>query len=160
MKTRFVQRLAVVSAAALISLSGTAALAQPGPHGPHGGDFSFGIAAVKDQLNLNTSQQTMWDSAVAQTKSARDSGRANMQRIKDAMTAELAKTEPDLAAVAAVADDVQATNTALRRQVRSTWLALYATFSPDQKAVVKNAIQQRVSRMESFRQKWLQRHGG
>ena len=67
MKTRLVQRLAIVSAAALLSLSGTAALAQPGPHGPHGGDFSFGIAALKDQLNLNTSQQTMWDSAVAQT---------------------------------------------------------------------------------------------
>ena len=160
MKTRLVKRLAVVSAAALISLSGTAALAQPGPHGAHGGDFSFGIAALKDQLNLNTSQQTMWDSAIAQTKAARDTGRANMQRIKDAMTAELAKAEPDLAAVAAVSDDVQAANTALRKQVRGTWLAVYATFSADQKAVVKNAIQQRVARMESFRQKWLQRHGG
>ena len=160
MKTRLVQRLAVVSAAALISLSGTVALAQPGPHGPHGGDFSFGIAALKDQLNLNTSQQTMWDSAVAQTKAARDTGRANMQRIKDAMSTELAKTEPDLAAVAAVADDVQATNNALRKQVRSTWLSVYATFSPDQKAVVKTALQQRVARMESFRQKMLQRHGG
>src|SRR5437762_10164044 len=124
MTALFVQRLAVMSAAALISLSGTAALAQPGPHGPHGGDFSFGIAALKDQLSLNTSQQTMWDSAVAQTKAARDTGRANMQRIKDAMTTELAKAEPDLAAVAAVADDVQATNTASRKQVRSTWLAL------------------------------------
>ena len=160
MKTRLVQRLAVVSAAALISLSGAVALAQPGPHGPHGGDFSFGIAALKDQLNLNTSQQTMWDSAVAQTKAARDTGRANMQKIKDAMTTELAKTEPDLAAVAAVADDVQAANTALRKQVRSTWLAVYATFSPDQKAIVKTALQQRVARMESFRQKILQRLGG
>ena len=159
MKTRLVRRLAVVSAAALISLSGVA-LAQPGPRGPHGGDFSFGIAALKEQLNLNTSQQTMWDNAVAQTKAARDTGRANMQRIKDAMSTELAKTEPDLAAVAAVSDDVQAANTALRKQVRGTWLALYATFSPDQKAVVKNAIQQRMSRMESFHQKWLQRHGG
>ena len=90
MKTRFVQRLAVLSAAALISLSGTAALAQPGPHGLHGGDFSFGIAALKDQLNLNTSQQAMWDSAVAQTKATRDTGRANTQKIKDAMTTELA----------------------------------------------------------------------
>ena len=102
----------------------------------------------------------MWDSAVAQTKAARDTGRANMQKIKDAMTTELAKTEPDLAAVAAVADDVQATNTALRKQVRITWLSVYATFSPEQKAVVKTALQQRVARMESFRQKMLQRHGG
>jgi Spy/CpxP family protein refolding chaperone len=159
MNTRFIKRIAVVSAAALISLTGAVALAQPG-HGHHGGDFSFGIAALKGQLNLNTSQQTMWDNAVAQTKAARDTGRANLQRIKDAMTAELAKAEPDLGAVAAVSDDVQAANSTLRKQVRGTWLALYATFSPDQKAIVKNAIAQRMARMESFRQKILERHGG
>jgi hypothetical protein len=83
-----------------------------------------------------------------------------LQRIKDAMTAELAKAEPDLGAVAAVSDDVQAANSTLRKQVRGTWLALYATFSPDQKAIVKNAIAQRMARMESFRQKMLERHGG
>jgi len=160
MNTRFARRLAVVSAAALISLTGAVALAQPGPHGHHGGDFSFGIAALKGQLNLNTSQQTMWDNAVAQTKAAHDTGRANMQRVKDAMSAELAKAEPDLAAVAAVGDEVQAANGALRKQVRGSWLALYATFSPDQKALVKNALQQRIARMQSFRQKMLERHGG
>ncbi|HEY2817897.1 MAG TPA: periplasmic heavy metal sensor [Casimicrobiaceae bacterium] len=160
MNTRFMKRIAVVSAAALISFTGAVALAQPGPHGHHGGDASFGIAALKGQLNLNTSQQTMWDNAIAQTKAARDTGRANMQRIKNAMTTELAKAEPDLGAVAAVSDDVQAANSALRKQVRGTWLALYATFSADQKAIVKNAITQRMARMESFRQKMLERHGG
>ena len=158
MNTRFTQRLAAFAAAALLMLSGGAAFAQ-GPHGAHGGELSFGIAALKDQLNLNTSQQTMWDSAVAQTKAARESGRANMQRIRDAMNTELAKPEPDLAAVAAVADDVHAANQALRKQVRGTWLALYATFSPDQKATVKNAIQQRMSKMQALRQKWQERHG-
>jgi Spy/CpxP family protein refolding chaperone len=159
MKTRLIQRFAIVSAVALISLSGTAALAQPGPHGAHGGDFAFGIAHLKSQLNLNTSQQTMFDNAVAQSKAARDTARANFQRIRDAMNAELAKPEPDLAAVAAVSDDVQAANIALRRQVRGTWLALYATFTPEQKAVVKNAIQQRTARMQALREKWQQRHG-
>src|SRR3954464_15211327 len=130
MNTQFIKRLAVASAAAVIWLSGAAALAQPGPHGHHGGDVAFGIPALKGQLNLNTSQQTMWDNAVAQTKAARDTGRANMQKIKDAMTAELAKAEPHLAAVAAIADDVQAGNTALRKQVRNAWLSVYATFSP------------------------------
>ncbi|HEY4137731.1 MAG TPA: periplasmic heavy metal sensor [Casimicrobiaceae bacterium] len=160
MNTRFMKRIAVVSAAALISLTGAVALAQPGPHGHHGGDASFGIAALKGQLNLNTSQQTMWDNAIAQTKAARDTGRANMQRIKNAMTTELAKAEPDLGAVAAVSDEVQAANSTLRKQVRGTWLALYATFSPDQKVIVKSAIAQRMARMESFRQKMHERHGG
>ena len=49
-----------------------------------------------------------------------------------ALAAELAKAEPDLAAVAAVGDDVQAKNLALRHQVRDAWLAVYSTFSPDQ----------------------------
>ena len=76
------------------------------------------------------------------------------------MNAELAKAEPDLAAVASVADDVQASNSALRKQVRSTWLALYATFTPDQKAIVRDALKQRIAQMESFRQKMQQRRGG
>jgi len=154
------KRVAVWAAAAFISLSGAAAFAQPGPHGHHGGDASFGIAALKGKLNLNTSQQTMWDNAVAQTKTAHDTGRANMQQIKDAMTAELAKAEPDLAVVAAVADNVQASNSALRKQVRNTWLALYATFTPDQKAIVRDTLKQRMARMESFHQKMLERRGG
>ena len=154
------KRVAVWAAAAFISMSGAAAFAQPGPHGHHGGDASFGIAALKGQLNLNTSQQTMWDNAVAQAKAARDTGRANMQTVKDAMTAELAKAEPDLAAVAAVADNVQASNSALRKQVRNTWLALYATFTPDQKAIVRDTLKQRMARMESFHQKMLERRGG
>ena len=153
------KRLAAVTAAALISICGVA-LAQGPHHGGHGGDSSFGIARLKDQLNLNTSQQQMWDSAVAQSKAARDTARSNIQKVKDAMKAELAKAEPDLAAVAAVADDAQAANSALRKQVRSTWLALYATFTPDQKAVVKEALSKRIARMESFRQKMLERHGG
>jgi Spy/CpxP family protein refolding chaperone len=160
MNIRFANRLAVTAAAALLSLSAAAALAQPGHHGHRGGDASFGIAALKGQLNLNTSQQAMWDNAVAQAKAAHDTGRANMQKMKDAMSAELAKTEPDLAAVAAVADDAQASNSALRKQVRNAWLAVYATFTPDQKAVVRDALKQRVARMETLRQKMLERRGG
>jgi Spy/CpxP family protein refolding chaperone len=76
------------------------------------------------------------------------------------MTTELAKAEPDLSAVAAVSDDVQASNSALRKQVRATWLALYATFTPDQKAIVKTSLQNRMAKMESFRQKMLERRGG
>jgi Spy/CpxP family protein refolding chaperone len=161
MNHRLNSRLAAVAASAFILLTGAAALAQPGQPGPHhGGDFTMAIAALKGQLNLNTSQQTMWDSAVAQSKVAHDTARANMDKIKAAMTTELAKAEPDLSAVAAVSDDVQASNSALRKQVRGTWLALYATFTPDQKAIVKASLQNRMAKMESFRQKMLERRGG
>ena len=163
------RRAAAVTAAALALAFGGTALAQPagGHGGPHGamagpGDEMLGhlIDHAQVQLNLNTSQKLAFDSAVAQTKAAHESGRALHQKVKDALAAELAKTEPDLAAVAAVADGVQQQGTALRHQVRDTWLALYATFSPDQKAVVKDLLQKHMARMESFRQKMQDRMHG
>jgi Spy/CpxP family protein refolding chaperone len=154
MKQSFAARLAALAAVAVIGASGSA-LAQPF-HGHHGGgaggDVAMAIAALKGQLNLNTSQQQMWDNAAAATKAAHQQGRANFQQLHDALAAELAKAEPDLAAVAAVGDNVRAQNMALQKQVRDGWLALYATFSPDQKAIVRDSIRARMARMEQFRQ--------
>jgi Spy/CpxP family protein refolding chaperone len=147
--------IAAVAAAAVLA---GGALAQPAyPHGHQGhGDIAMAIAALKGQLNLNSSQQMMWDNAVAASKAARESGRANLGRVRDALATELAKAEPDLAAVSAVTDDVQTKNTALRRQVRDTWLALYATFSPDQKAIVRDSLKSGMTRAQAWQQKRMQ----
>lgn len=152
---RWVSGVAIVAAALLIGAAGTV-VARPIHHG-HGGDAVMSIMGLKDQLNLNTSQQTMWDNAVAATKSAHATARTNMQKVHDTLTAELAKPEPDLAAVAAAADNARNANAALHAQVRDAWLNLYATFTPDQKTVVKNALSQRLAKMEQFKQKMQQR---
>ena len=134
------------------------ALAQPGPHG--GALFGNPMAVlqqVKAQLNLNTGQQQQWDNAVVQTQMARDSARASFGQLKAAMQAELAKPAPDLAAVAVLADSIQQQNSALRRQARDAWLALYGTFDANQKAVVRDAISARMAKMEAFRQKIRER---
>lgn len=169
MKTRNARWTAVM-AGALIALGSHAAFAQPagpgyGPHGAHGGghggpggmSIEGALASVKSQLNLNTSQQVMWDNAAAATKAARETGRTSMQQVHAALTAELAKAEPDLAAVAAASDAAHANGQALRKQVRDQWLGLYATFTPAQKAVVRDALKARVSRMESFRARMQER---
>ena len=159
MKRSITTRLAVLAAAALITTG--SALAQPMHHhhgGPGGGDVAMAIAALKGQLNLNTSQQQQWDNAVAATKAAHAQMRANFQQLQGAMTTELAKAEPDLAAVAAIGDNVRAQNQALHKQVRDNWLAIYATFSPDQKAVVRDSLNQRISRMQQMRQKFQAAH--
>jgi len=158
----------VVAAAALaMTLGAAVTLAQPAgaAHGPHGhgapGDMiGHLIASAKDQLNLNTSQQQMFDAAVASSKSAHQTGQSLHQSVRDALTAELAKSEPDLAAVAAASDNAQAQGQALRKSVRAQWLALYATFSPDQKAVVKQMIQAHMAKAETFHQKMQQRFHG
>jgi Spy/CpxP family protein refolding chaperone len=146
------RRLAALAAAGLIGAS-AGALAQP-MHRHHGGaDFGLRILALKGALNLNTSQQQMWDNAVAAGKSARQAARTNGQRLHDALAAELAKADPDLASVAVVADDVQQKNLALRHQARDAWLSLYATFTPDQKTVVRDALAKRMARVDQWRQK-------
>lgn len=148
-------------AAGLLALGSHAATAQPGGmgHGPGRGsiDIEHVLASLKSQLSLNTSQQVMWDNAVASSKSARATSRASMEQVHGALNAELAKAEPDFAAVAMAADAAHASNQALRKQVRDEWLRLYATFSPAQKAAVRDAIKARVTRMEAFREKMKER---
>ena len=132
-----------------------------GRHGAHGGGIEQmiprALERAKPSLNLDPSQLAMWDSVVAQGEAARQAGWANLQTARDALTTELAKAEPDLAAVAAAADGVEQQNRALRRQVRDQWLALYATFTPEQKAVVRGVLQRKVARAEAFRQKIRER---
>ena len=167
------RRIAAAATVALAMTLGTgAALAQPGP-GMHGAGMGAGageemigrlIEHAKAQLNLNTSQQGMFDTAVTQSKAARLSLVAAHKTVKDAMTLELAKPEPDLAAVAAVADKAQSDSLDTRHKVRGLWLALYATFTPEQKAVVRTMLQNRMAHAESFaqrmRQRFLEMHNG
>jgi periplasmic protein CpxP/Spy len=118
------------------------------------------LQRIQAKLNLNTSQQQQWDAAVAQSKTARDAMRANFQQLKTATQAELAKADPDLAALASLSDQVQQQNIAQRKQARAAWLALYGTFSAEQKATVRDAINARMARMDAFRQRMQDRHPG
>jgi len=111
------------------------------------------LQRIQAKLNLNTSQQQQWDAAVAQSKAAHQAMRANFQQLKAATQAELAKPEPDLAALAALSDQVQQQNIAQRQPVRAAWLALYGTFSADQKATVRDAINARMARMAAFHER-------
>jgi Spy/CpxP family protein refolding chaperone len=144
------KRILLLVFATVLSGVAVSALSQmPAPHG-HGDPFSV-IESLKGSLNLNTSQQQQWDSAVAASQSARQAMRASFAQLKAATQAELAKAEPDLGALAAQADSVQEQNSAARKAARSAWLALYSTFTPEQKGVVRDAIQARMAKMESLR---------
>ena len=140
-----------VMAAALLAMGAHTALAGPGGGPGHGGPgpgfaLESVLAPLKAQLNLTPAQLTTWDATVAAATSARGTGRANAEKVHEALTAELAR-----------ADTAQAANQTLRRQVRDQWLALYATFTPAQKAVVRDAVKARVERMQSMREKFRDR---
>jgi len=154
-----------IAAVAMATALGTGgALAQPpggphGPGGPGGADAMIGhlIAKARAELKLNTMQQEMFDKAVVGSKAAHQAGRASHQKVRDTLQAELAKGEPDLNAVAAAADAAMDQGRALRQAVRNEWLALYGTFSAEQKLVVRDLLQQRLARGESFRQRMRER---
>jgi phosphoenolpyruvate-protein kinase (PTS system EI component) len=148
---------ALIFAVGFTGLALTAWAQAPG-HGMH--DPLAVLQRIQAKLNLNTSQQQQWDTAVAQSKVAHEAMRANFQQLKAATQAELAKSDPDLAALASVSDQLQQQNIAQRKQARAAWLALYGTFSAEQKATVKDAINARMARMDAFRQRMHDRLNG
>ena len=116
---------AAVLALALGTVASTAAFGGPGapggrgPQGPGGEPFGPQvIESIKARLNLDTAQLQQFDQALAESKAAREAARADRLKVREALRAELAKPEPDLAAVARVADAEQARNQAVRNQVR------------------------------------------
>jgi len=169
------RRITATAAVALaMTLGAGAALAQPagGPYGPgHGagpgpgagpghGDAMIGhlIERAKTQLNLNSPQQLAFDAAVANAKATRESARTLHQNTRDAVKAELAKPEPDLAVVAAIADGAEQQGRALRNQVRNVWLTFYTnSLNKEQKAIVVDMLKKRMAHAESFREHMRER---
>ena len=135
------------------------AAAQRGDHHGHGEQFLAHIAEVKSQLNLDASQQALWDSAVAAGKTAREAGRGRRDSIRQVVAEEAANTTPDLGRIASATDKVRDSNTTDRRAARDQWLKLYATFRSDQVAVVKTMLNNRLSRMDSFGDRMKKRFG-
>ncbi len=155
------RRLGLLVAVLAFGAAGAVSAQPVGPHhGPHGrGDLvTQALHAAKTQLNLNTAQQAEWDKVVADTRAARQNARTNGQAVRAAMQAELAKAEPDFAAVAAVADGVEAKNHQVRVDIRNEWLGFYSRLTAEQKAIVKQIVTQRIARMEQMRERFLQRH--
>src|SRR5262249_47782879 len=153
----------VLSTVALVAALAGAALSLPALAQHHGEGFGFGffgMGKTKDQLNRSPDKKTQWDAAPAQRKSPHDARRQNRQQFRQAVQAELAKPEPDLAALATLGDGLRQKGEASHQQVRNAWLQLYATFTPAQKAVVKDALLQRMQKMQQFHDKMSSRHEG
>ena len=157
------RRLAMAATAAFaLALAAPTAFAQPGGGMMHGGppigqSVPRLLEEAKARLNLDTSQQAMWDAAVAQSRGAREQGRANRQQMNDVLRTELAKAQPDLDAIVAAEDAVEQQNRALRQKARGPWLTFYAHLTPEQKTVVRDLLQQRFDRAQSFRAGLVQR---
>jgi Spy/CpxP family protein refolding chaperone len=155
------RRIATV-VALCAGIAATSAMAQPGEHHQRGhdqGGLASAIVGLKAQLDLTASQEAMLDAAIASGKTAREAARASRQTVKQLVKDELAKPTPDLAKIAAAEDQLQDAAVNARRNVRNQLLQLYATFTPAQVAVVKDAMTRRLSRFEQFREHMRERFG-
>jgi hypothetical protein len=156
---RIMKRILIALLAA-VALCGVAAYswADGARHG-HDTDPVAVIAGLQAQLKLNTSQQLQFNNALAQSKAAHDAMKSGFAQIKAATETELAKSAPDLASLAALSDQVHQQNSGVHKQARAAWLALYDTLSPDQKLVVRDAINARIAQAQEFRAQMRASHG-
>ena len=149
--------------AAALAFAGSGHAAGPrGGHGaaggpPAGGMVEHAIAKLKDRLALDSSQLQMYESARASMKAARDAALAQRLDVRARVDAELAKSDPDLAAVSALFDGVEEQARSTRRQVRDQWLKLYANLRADQKAIVRDAIRERLAHADGARERMRER---
>jgi hypothetical protein len=117
----------------------------------HGGTPLEMLGRLKPQLNLNTSQQQQWDNAVSLSQAAHSTAMTSMKQNRAALQAELAKAEPDFASLATASDSSQDQIASAHRQARDAWLAVYATFTPEQKTIARDAIQAKIQSMQARR---------
>jgi len=123
-----------------------------------------GVHAVDSEATRATSNAVAAsapssDAARAQTLAARDRMVAGRNDVRAKVEAELAKPDPDLAAVAALFEAAEEQGRALRHQTRDQWLKLYASLRADQKLVVRDELKARFDRMETMRERMKERRG-
>ena len=117
----------------------------------------IGVTVVEGVVTLTgrvDSYAKKWAAERAAHRVTRVRAVANDLAVRLATGAERA----DLAAVAAASDSARNANAALHAQVRDAWLNVYSTFTPEQKGVVKDALSQRMAKMQQWREKMQQRH--
>lgn len=102
------------------------------------------------QLKLSPDQRAQWDALIQKSKAQFEAMHKAHREMHEAMKAELAKPEPDLAALAAKADEMRDKGRAAHRELRDGWLKLYAGFSVEQKGVVRKEIQKHMSRFDKM----------
>jgi Spy/CpxP family protein refolding chaperone len=114
---------------------------------------------MAEKLKLTPDQRAQWDAMVQKSKAQMEAMRKQHHEMHEAMKAELAKPEPDLAALAAKGDAARESGMAAHKELRDGWLRLYATMTPEQKGMVKKAIIWHMKRMRHMHERMMRMQG-
>lgn len=144
--------LAIGIAAAVIGGANIAAFAAPHDSSSrsHEGWFS---ERIHQQLNLTPEQESQWQQLQQEKKSARMEMREERQRFRGFVDAELAKPNPDLAAINNALDATHEKNLAAEKRVRQDALAFYGALTPERQAVIVDAMREQHQRVKAMREK-------
>ncbi len=119
----------------LLLLSWTAAA------GPFDADFD----RLERALRLKPAQKEQFDVAVAASKRALLAVAMAGLQVKERVSAELAKDRPDLNALYDIHEQVIEQNKPIFREARDAWSKLYELLDPEQVAIAKRYIEDRLN---------------
>jgi len=111
--------------------------AQAGPLDP---DFD----RLERVLRLKPAQKEQFDVAVLSTKRALLAVAMSGLEIKDRVSKELARDRPDLNTLYEIHEQVVEQNKPLFREARAEWSRLYALLNPDQVAIARRYLEDRL----------------
>lgn len=92
------------------------------------------LEALRTDINLSPEQKAQFDRSVAQTRTLAATMQSAEAMIRQTIEAELGKAQPNLNAIAAASDALQAQVGAARKAVRADWIKFYNMLSAEQKA--------------------------
>lgn len=148
-RSTFVRRALIGGVLAL----GVSTAAMPGAVQAHGRTGAYAqrhaaLERLKQALKLTTGQQKAWQTITTEQRNLWRQRRAGWKEVRQALETQLATAEPDLAQVAAVRDRVREHELDARREIEHLRLQLYASFSPQQKGVMRDFLKSRLARAE------------
>lgn len=154
--TATVLSLAIAAPVMAAPDNSSASMPHTAPRGEHrmrGGPAVW--ERVHAQLKLTSAQESLWQAALQRTMETRQMQKTAQQGLRDQAKIELAKPQPDLAALARQREDVDTQHLAAQRAVHASWLTLYEALSADQKQQVAQMLQDHL--LKGHRQGW--QHG-
>jgi protein CpxP len=139
---------ALVTAAFLITSTSYAATPRERVGG--GSETLPSIERMHEQLRLTPAQEREWQDIAQQAKALHERRRVRWEEIRKVYEDELAKPTPDLARITALTDEAHEQHSRAVRALEARRLALYATFSAEQKMVVRDTLKARLERRGRF----------
>jgi hypothetical protein len=113
---------------------------------------------LHDKLQLRPEQQWLWDTARQSSVRAQVESRAGKRAVTELSETELERPMPDLGLLSRRLEEFEQRNLAAERQTRALWLKVYETLSPQQIAVVREALKSELRRyklLQNLRERFL-----